>query len=182
MLLICVMAFLGTILPVLWSNTRATHCVFMWTIWKWSHCPTKRFLLSQGMSISRPVSGRSAFRQWPRLEKCHEEKQKYALSWKKQTQLPRVEICLVTTKSLKYALSLRKADLGETCLLRSAPCTVHTHINTYTHILALLLVVCYVGPWLLCGAMRHLARWCVTCASARLVLVPVLGCPGSRSE
>ena len=50
------------------------------------------------------------------------------------------------------------------------------------YILALLLVVCYVGPWLLCGAMRHLARWCVTCASARLVLVPVLGCPGSRSE
>ena len=159
MLLICVMAFLGTILPVLWSNTRATHCVFMWTIWKWSHCPIKRFLLSQGMSISRPVSGRSAFRQWPRREKCHEERRKYALSWKKQTQLPRVEICLVTTKSLKYALSLRKADLDETCLLRSAPCTVHTHIHTYTHIyLHIYTYTCFAPSGVLCGSLAPI--WC----------------------
>ena len=116
MLLICVMAFLGTILPVLWSNTRATHCVFMWTIWKWSHCPTKRFLLSQGMSISRPVSGRSAFRQWPRGEKCIVMKKAHTITkgWNMPLRiLSRNMHCHETSRhnyqGLKYALSRRKA-------------------------------------------------------------------------
>ena len=61
------------------------------------------------------------------------------------------------------------------------------HIHTYTcfahgGVLCGSYVVLCAPMWLLCGGMRHLARWCVTCASARLVLVPVLGCPGSRSE